>query len=77
MSSFLNDFIAMRKSLLKAPAQTAQKKPKTPSEKKMMSPAQNVEESTITRIIEKKPHKREVIEYLQHKANELTEKAMA
>ena len=71
MSSFLNDFISMRKGLAK-PNEVKGMKPKTPSQKKMMSPAQEVEESSITRIIETKPPRKEVLQYLQRRANDLT-----
>ena len=75
MSSFLNDFIAMRQRLAK-PNEVKGMKPKTPSEKKLMSPAQEVEESTLTRIIETKPPRKEVLQYLQRKANDLTVEKM-
>jgi hypothetical protein len=37
-----------------------------------MSPAQEVEETTLTRIIETKPPRKELLQYLQRKANDLT-----
>ena len=75
MSSFLNDFISMRKGLAKPLVQNTLK-PKTPSQKKLMSPAQDVEESTLTRIIETKPPRKELLQYLQKRANELTVEKM-
>jgi len=71
-NKFLFDFMKMRKEL--APMKDASK---APGAVKMKSRTKyekdpNPENNSLAQIIEKKPHKREVIEYLQERANHHT-----
>ena len=79
LNSFLHEFIRMRKDLVpmkdSSKASGAVKmKPKSRVSYKKDDVAAN---HTLAHIIEKKPNRREVIEYLQERANSLTEIKMA
>ena len=85
-NAFLKEFLAMRKSLTPAPVSAAasSKAPEDvlPKNKNGRKPKaeitkdQQTDKPGLMTIVENKPHKRVVIEYLQHKANDLTEEKM-
>ena len=79
VNAFLHDFIRMRKDM--TPFKDSSKatgavkmKPKSRVSYKKDTVAEN---NSLAQIIEKKPHRREVIEYLQERANTMTEQKMA
>jgi hypothetical protein len=83
-NAFLKEFLSMRKDL--SPAQPAIPKmaheaalPKKDKSKKksVLKPAPHVENGQLQHIIENKPPKKEVIEYLQDRANHYTVQKMA
>lgn len=80
MNSFLNEFIKMRKEMTPprnaADAPGAVKKTGTNTKHKS-TPSQQVIDTSMQRIIDNKPHKKEVIEYLQERANGLTVQKMS
>jgi hypothetical protein len=77
VNAFLFDFIKLRKEM-HSPAPGAKQKPPSNTRVKYQEDAtDNSLNNTLGRIIEKKPHKREVIEYLQERANEHTARKMA
>ena len=83
-NSFLKEFLEMRKGLSPSQPATANlasnslpKKGGRTNSKPKMTSTQKVENGGIMHIIENKPPKKEVIEYLQKRANELTEEKMA
>ena len=78
---FLKDFIEMRKAMShkqetsQMPASSASHAlpKKTPKKKKAeMKSEQEVKDASLMTIIEDKPHRRVVIEWLQNRANEYT-----
>ena len=83
VNSFLKEFLEMRKSLPKNPGEPAQAKkdPKKavlePKKKVKFTKDQTVEKPGLMTIIQDKPGRRVVVEYLQNRANELTEQKMA
>jgi hypothetical protein len=82
-NAFLKEFLAMRKNVTTvapslSPTDVLPKKGKAgPKTKEALSEKQQRKEPGLMTIIEEKPHKRVVIEYMQKRANELTEKKMA
>jgi hypothetical protein len=80
-NAFLKEFLNMRKNVSAsspAPSDVLPKKNKPVAKtKEALSEKQERKEPGLLTIIEDKPEKRVVIEYLQKKANELTEKKMA
>jgi hypothetical protein len=81
VNAFLKDFLEMRKSLAPTtPKIVGNPQPANPTTKKRkekFTKEQTTQDPTVMTIIEDKPHKRVVIEYLQKRANELTEQKMA
>ena len=83
VNSFLKDFLEMRKGLPSNPGEPAQKKkdPKKavlePKKKPKMTKEQAIEQPGLMTIIQDKPGRRVVVEYLQNRANEFTEQKMA
>lgn len=81
VNGFLKDFIEMRKSLVpptpKIVGNPSPANPATKKRKEKFTKEQTVQDPTLATIIEDKPHKRVVIEYLQKHANSLTESKMA
>jgi hypothetical protein len=83
VNSFLKEFLEMRKGLSKNPGEPVQAKkdPKKavlePKKKPKMTKEQIVEKPGLMTIVQDKPGRRVVIEYLQNRANELTEQKMA
>lgn len=84
-NAFLKEFLAMRKSITPASSAAATKSPEDvlPKKKNGRSKAKpqmkqelQTEKPGLMTIVETKPHKRVVIEYLQLKANDLTEEKM-
>jgi chemotaxis protein CheY-P-specific phosphatase CheC len=79
MNSFLGEFIKMRKEMTPpgnaANAPGAVKKAGTNTKHQSKSTAE-VMDTSLQRIIDNKPHKKEVIEYLQERANAYTVKKM-
>lgn len=84
-NSFLKEFLAMRKGLAPSTSPAASKSPEDvlPKKKNGRSKAKpqlkqelQTEKPGLMTIVETKPHKRVVIEYLQHRANDLTEEKM-
>jgi hypothetical protein len=79
LNAFLHDFIRMRKEMTpfkdssKATGAVKMKPKSRVTYKKDDVPENN----SLAQIIEKKPHRREVIEYLQERANTLTEIKMS
>ena len=77
-NSFLDEFIKMRKEMNPLPISG---KPGvssiTPARKDIPSKKAVVKDSGLAHIIEKKPHKRVVLEHLQKRANELTSEKMS
>jgi hypothetical protein len=84
-NAFLKEFLNMRKAVNQkgpaaslTPADVLPKKSKTTAKtKEQLSERQERKEPGLMTIIEDKPHKRVVIEFLQKRANELTAKKMA
>jgi hypothetical protein len=84
-NAFLKEFLNMRKALHPtssgsslSPADVLPKKGKPKAKtKEALTEKQETKEPGLMTIIEDKPHKRVVIEYLQKRANELTAKKMA
>jgi hypothetical protein len=80
-NGFLKEFLAMRKELKPSattspsPADVLPKKDKR-KPKPQMKKELETEKPGLMGIIENKPHKRVVIEYLQNRANELSEEKM-
>ena len=78
VNGFLFDFIKLRKEMTSNPAAGVRQKASSNTRVKYQQDAtDNSLNNTLSRIIEKKPHKREVIEYLQERANEHTARKMA
>jgi hypothetical protein len=85
-NAFLKDFLEMRKtSKISGPSTTSglasevlpQTKKSARKPKKQIKAELETEKPGINTIIEEKPHKRVVIEYLQTKSNEYTTQKMA
>lgn len=80
VNSFLNEFIKMRKEANPIPnaanAAGAVKRRGT-NTKDVAKVSRDVINGGLQRIIDEKPHKREVIDYLQERANGLTVEKMA
>lgn len=80
-NAFLKEFLNMRKGLTalgKSPADVLPKKGKAgPKTKEALSEKQERTKPGLMTIIEDKPPKRVVVEFLQERANGLTEKKMA
>jgi hypothetical protein len=79
-NDFLKKFIEMRKGMAPAPGtQSVAAKDVLPQNKKMkkMGPRQEITETGLQHIIEAKPGRKVVEEYLQEMCNELTSKKMA
>jgi len=74
-NSFLSEFMKMRKELNPGVVKTSTAQP-APAKKDKASKKQEVKNPGLGHIIEKKPHKRIVIEHLQEKANALTVEKM-
>ena len=78
VNAFLKDFLEMRKSL--TPQQIVGNptpaNPETKKRKEKFTKQQQVKDASLATIIEDKPHKRVVVEYLQKRANGLTEQKM-
>ena len=74
VNAFLFDFIKMRKEMnpVKPPASGGQSRVKYQQDASDTSL-----NNTLSRIIEKKPHKRDVIEYLQERAKSHSSRKMA
>ena len=76
-NSFLDEFIRMRKEI----NPLCHVKPGVaailPAKKDIPSKKYVVKDSGLAHIIEKKPHKRVVLEHLQKRANDLTSEKMA
>jgi len=85
VNAFLKDFMEMRKALTpQGPAGGAKivgkPEPANPDAKKRKAKfkkEQDTENTSLMTIIEKKPHRRDVIHYLQERANEFTTQKMA
>lgn len=79
-NDFLKQFIAMRKEITPPPGtksvSAADVLPKSKKQKKM-GPRQEVTETGLQHIIESKPGRKIVEEYLQEMCNTLTAKKMA
>ena len=77
-NDFLRQFVEMRKAIAPNGAMAARVDP-TPTSKraKKTSSAQKVEGGGLQHIIENKPGRKEVEEYLQKKCDELTAEKMA
>jgi hypothetical protein len=76
-NSFLREFMAMRKTII--PSAITAGKPAAKEEKKKkpkIEPKQEAQEAGMAEIIEKKPHKKVVIEFMQRRANELSVQKM-
>ena len=78
-NDFLRQFIEMRKAIAPNGAMAARVDPTPASKraKKTSTSAQKVEGGGLAHIIENKPGRKEVEEYLQTKCNELTAEKMA
>jgi phage regulator Rha-like protein len=79
-NGFLKDFLEMRKSLVPTQKIVGNPKPANPEtqkRKEKFTKEQSTKDPTLATIIEDKPNKRVVIEYLQKHANSLTESKMA
>jgi hypothetical protein len=78
VNAFLKDFLEMRKSL--TPQQIVGNptpaNPESKKRKEKFTKQQQVKDASLATIIEDKPHKRVVVEYLQKRANALTEQKM-
>ena len=76
-NSFLMEFIKMRKEL--SPMKDASKSSGAVKlrSKVLYKKDENPENNSLAEIIEKKPHKRVVIEYLQERANAFTVEKMS
>ena len=80
VNGFLKEFMEMRKSLVPTPKIVGNPSPANPATKKRkekFTKEQTTQDSTLATIIEDKPHKRVIIEFLQKHANHLTEEKMA
>lgn len=80
VNGFLKDFLEMRKALVPTPKIVGNPSPANPATKKRkekFTKEQETKDPTLATIIEDKPHKRVVVEYLQKHANSLTEQKMA
>ena len=81
VNGFLKDFMEMRKSLVpptpKIVGKPTPANPVTKKRKEKFTNEQTTQNPTLATIIEDKPHKRVVIEFLQNHANHLTETKMA
>ena len=79
-NDFLKQFIAMRKEMAPPPGQksvvAADVLPKTKKQKRI-GPTQEVTETGLQHIIEAKPGRKVVEEYLQEMCNQLTQRKMA
>lgn len=80
-NAFLKEFLEMRKTLVPpTPKIVGNPQPANPASKKRkekFTKEQTTQDPTLATIIEDKPHKRVVVEYLQKHANHLTEQKMA
>jgi hypothetical protein len=79
VNSFLKEFLEMRKGLSKNPGEPVQAKkdPKKAVLEPKKKPKMTKEKPGLMTIVQDKPGRRVVIEYLQNRANELTEQKMA
>lgn len=83
VNSFLKEFLEMRKGLPASPGEPvkAKKDPKKasmePKKKAKFTKEQTVDKPGLMTIIQDKPGRRVVIEYLQNRSNEFTEQKMA
>ena len=80
VNAFLKDFLEMRKSLTpptKIVGNPQPANPETKRRKKQFKQEQETDGVTLMTIIEKKPHKREVIRFLQNKSNQYTIEKMS
>jgi hypothetical protein len=80
INSFLHDFIKMRKEaqpLANAAGATGAVKKRGTNTKDVGKASPDRLNGGLQRIIDEKPHKREVIDYLQERANGLTVEKMA
>ena len=77
INSFLADFMKMRKEINPLPHGKPGVTSITPARKDKPSKTAVVRDSGLAHIIEHKPHKRVVLEYLQKHANDLTTEKMA
>ena len=78
VNSFLKEFINLRKELnpTNAVRNAGVSSTATPARKDKPNKRAVVVDSGLAHIIEKKPHKRVVLEHLQKKANDLTTEKM-
>jgi hypothetical protein len=83
-NSFLKEFLEMRKGLSPSQPATANlaaavlpQKGTRNKKKPSLTQTQKVQDGGLMHITENKPPKKEVIEYLQKRANELTVEKMA
>lgn len=79
VNAFLKDFLEMRKNLQppsKIVGNPTPANPDTKKRKEKFKKEQEVDGMSLMTIIEKKPHRREVIKYLQDRANHYTVEKM-
>ena len=83
-NAFLKEFLTMRKelsptqpALTKMAHETALPKKDKSKKKPSLKPAPHVENGQLQHIIENKPPRKEVIDYLQNRANHFTTEKMA
>lgn len=76
-NSFLDEFIKMRKEINPLPHGKPGVSAVTPARKDVPAKKVVIKDSGLAHIIEKKPHKRVVLEHLQKRANDLTSEKMA
>ena len=76
-NSFLSEFIKMRKELVPMKDSSKASGAVKMRTKVAYKKDDNPDNGTLADIIEKKPHKREVIAYLQEKANAYTVQKMS
>ena len=76
-NSFLDEFIKMRKEINPLCGVKPGVSSVIPARKDVPSKKAVVKDSGLAHIIEKKPHKRVVLEHLQKKANDLTTEKMS
>ena len=77
-NSFLKEFLNMRKTIVPSsiPVAPAAKKKDEKKKKRPIEPTQTTESAGLAEIVENKPNKKVVIEYLQKRANELSAEKM-
>jgi len=79
-NAFLKEFIEFRKALQPPPTIVGNPKPANPDARKRkekFKQQQEKKDTSLMTIIEDKPHRRVVIEYLQDRCNHFTEQKMA